>query len=83
MKKHWWQPWAYESRPWAAMVLGGLSLVVALLVAVVQGSWTALTTVFFGAGCVLCIYGAVVVQLRREYRSTSKWVREHQNKVDR
>ena len=77
MKKHWWPPWAYESRPWAALVLGSAGVASGLVVSLIQGHWSGLTTVLFGAGCVLAIYGGVLMQLRREYRSTSQWARKH------
>lgn len=82
MKKHWWPPWAYESRPWAALTLGATAGAAALALSIVQGNWSGGTTVFFGAGCVLSIYGAVVLQLRREYRRTSKWERRRPNEVE-
>ncbi len=77
MKKHWWPPWAYETRPWAALVSGATAGAAALALAIVHGSWGVGTTLMFGASCVLCIYGAVILQLRREYRRTSKWQRRN------
>jgi hypothetical protein len=77
MKKRWGPPWAYESRPWAALILGGIGGLAGLLAALIQGHWSGLTTTLIGMGSVLAIYGGILLQLRREYRSTSKWVREH------
>ncbi len=77
MKKHWWPPWAYESRPWVALVLGAGTGAGAFAIAVVQGSWSIPVTVAFSLGCALSIYGAVILQLRRDYRRTSKWERRH------
>jgi hypothetical protein len=74
-RKFWWPPWAYEARPWTALTIGAVLMLGSLAWSLHNGSWDAVSTFLFGAGCVLCIYGAVILQLRREYRERSKWSR--------
>lgn len=75
MKKIWWPPWAYETRPWAALALAALGGAGALVVSIYQGSWGIPAMLVFGMASALAIYGGIVLQLRREYRESSKWVR--------
>jgi len=75
-KKLWWPPPLYELKPRAALVIGLLCLVGAFVVSLRSGHWSAMTTFLVGVGAVLCIYGAVIMQMRREYRQRSKWSRK-------
>ncbi len=75
-KKVWWPPTLYEVRPRLALVLGILACVGAFAWSLRVGHWTALTTLLVGGGAVLCIYSAVILQMRREYRERSKWSRK-------
>ncbi|NJO13343.1 MAG: hypothetical protein HC872_07655 [Gammaproteobacteria bacterium] len=75
-KKLWWPPPLYELRPRAALLLGLGCFVGGFAVSLRTGHWSALTTTLIGVGAVLCIYGAIILQLRREYRERSKWSRK-------
>jgi heme O synthase-like polyprenyltransferase len=75
-KKHWWPTPAYEARPLVALLLGLVLAAAAFVIALVQGYWADLVVVVFTAGCVLAVYGAVLKQLRREYRAQSAWNRD-------
>ena len=75
-KKLWWPPPLYEARPRLALVAGLIACLGGFGWSLHAGHWTALTTLLIGVGAVLCIYSAVILQLRREYRERSKWTRE-------
>lgn len=74
--KLWWPPKLYEVKPRAALLLGLGSCVGGFAWSLDTGHWTALATLLIGVGVVLCIYGAVILQMRREYRERSKWSRQ-------
>ena len=75
-KKRWWPPPLYEARPWAALVLGALLAGGTFAASFHKGSWDGPFFFLFPLGCGLLIYGAVILQLRREYRQSSKWARQ-------
>jgi hypothetical protein len=75
-KKVWWPPTLYEARPRLALVVGALAGVGGMGWSLYVGHWTAITTLLIGSGAALCIYSAVILQMRREYRERSKWARK-------
>lgn len=75
-KKVWWPPTLYEVRPRLALALGILACIGAFVWSIRAGHWSAITTLLVGGGAVLCIYSAVILQMRREYRERSKWSRK-------
>jgi len=76
MRRRWWPESLYETLPYAALGLGLLTAVLALARALAIGHWEDFYTVAFFAGCGVMIYGAVVLQMRYEYRRRSRWNRE-------
>jgi hypothetical protein len=77
--KHWWPEHVYQSKPYAALGVGAVCVLASFIVSIVRGEWGWLALVC-GAGCGLLIYGAVILQLRREYRERSKWARHEHDK---
>jgi hypothetical protein len=75
-KKIWWPPPLYEAKPWVALGLGALLAGGTFITSFFQGSWDGPLFFLFPLGCGLLIYGAVILQLRREYRRSSKWARQ-------
>lgn len=76
MKKTWWPTRVYEARPWIAIAAGTL-LATSAAHGHARGEWTFLGALVFLSGCGLVVYGAVVLQIRRDYRKRSKWYREN------
>ena len=72
--KHWWPERAYRSKPYLALGVGSALAIGSVVASIVRGDWGMLALVC-GLGCVLLIYGGVVLQLRSEYRRRSKWAR--------
>jgi len=80
MRRIWWPEPLYEARPYGALTIGLLAGVLALARALAVGYWEELYTVAFVAGCAVMIYGAVVLQMRFDYRRRSRWNREQGRK---
>lgn len=76
MRRIWWRESLYEARPYGALTLGLLTGILALARALAIGYWEDPLTLAFVAGCGVMIYGAVVLQMRYEYRRRSRWNRE-------
>jgi len=76
MRRIWWPEPLYEARPYGALTIGLLGGVVALARALAVGYWEVLYTLAFVTGCAVMIYGAVVLQMRYDYRRRSRWNRE-------
>jgi hypothetical protein len=72
--KHWWPEHVYQSKPYVALGLGAALVLGSVVVSIMRGDW-GLWALACGVGCALLIYGAIVLQLRREYRQRSKWAR--------
>jgi hypothetical protein len=75
-KKRWWPPPLYEAKPWIALGLGALFAVGTFVASFLEGTWDNPFFFLFPVGCGLLVYGAVILQLRREYRRSSKWARQ-------
>ncbi|MFO1406026.1 MAG: hypothetical protein U1F08_00700 [Steroidobacteraceae bacterium] len=71
----WEPPVRYGLRPWLALWVGVIALLTGLGWAVATGSWEDWQWALTVLGVALVVYGAVVVQMRREYRRDSKWNR--------
>lgn len=65
----------YGLRPWLAFWVGLAALVTGLGWALATGSWEDWQWALTVLGVALLVYGAVVLQMRREYRRDSKWRR--------
>lgn len=76
MSRRWWPESFYEVRPYAALVLGLLTAVVALVRAWAIEHWEVPVMVIAGIGCAAFVYGAAVLQMRGDYRRRSRWRRE-------
>jgi hypothetical protein len=72
--KHWWPEHVYRSKPYVALGLGTVLALGSIVVSIVRGYW-GLWALACGTGCAILIYGAIILQLRREYRQRSKWAR--------
>ena len=74
-------PWVsqqrYSSRPYLALGVGLAALLTGLTWALVTGHWEDWHWALFALGIALLVYGAVMVQVRQEYRRASKWYREN------
>jgi hypothetical protein len=73
--KHWWPEHVYRSKPYVAIGVGGALSLGSVVISILRGDW-GLWALACGAGCGLLIYGAVILQLRHEYRQRSKWARQ-------
>jgi hypothetical protein len=76
MRRIWWPEPLYEARPYGALTVGLLAGAVALARALAVGYWEDFDTLAFVAGCAVMIYGAVVLQMRYDYRRRSRWKRQ-------
>jgi len=65
----------YGLRPVLAFWVGLAALVTGLGWALATGSWEDWQWALSVLGVALLVYGAVVLQMRREYRRDSKWQR--------
>ena len=77
--KHWWPEHVYQAKPYVALAVGAVLALGSIAVSIVRGDW-GLWALVCGFGCALLIYGAVILQLRREYRHRSKWARHDADK---
>jgi membrane protein implicated in regulation of membrane protease activity len=67
----------YRARPYLAFWVGLAALVTGLGWALATGHWEDWQWALVALGFALLVYGAVVLQMRRDYRRDSKWYREH------
>jgi peptidoglycan/LPS O-acetylase OafA/YrhL len=79
--KHWWPEHVYQSKPYVALGAGAALALLSVVVSIVRGDW-GLWALVCAVGFGLVIYGAVILQLRREYRQRSKWAR-HDSEQDK
>lgn len=66
----------YRARPYLAFWVGFAALLTGLGLALVSGHWEDWQLGLVALGLALLLYGAIVLQMRREYRRESKWYRE-------
>lgn len=76
MSKRWWPESFYEVRPYAMLSLGLLAALLALARAWAIEHWEVPVMLLAGIGCASFVYGAVVLQMRGDYRRRSRWYRE-------
>jgi Na+/melibiose symporter-like transporter len=67
----------YRARPYLALGVGLAALLTGLTWALVTGHWEDWHWALVALGLTLLVYGAVMVQVRQEYRRASKWYREN------
>ena len=68
----------YGWRPYLALGVGLAALLTGLTWALLTGHWEDWHWALVALGLALLVYGAVMVQVRQEYRRASKWYRENQ-----
>lgn len=77
MPRRWWPESLYEVRPYLAFALGILATAVSLARAWAVGHWELPVVCLAGAGCAALVYGAAILETRRDYRRRSRWKREN------
>jgi len=76
---HWETSRRYRLRPWLALWVGIAALVTGLGWALATGGWEDWQWGLAALGFALVVYGAVVLQMRQEYRRDSKWYRSQRH----
>lgn len=75
--KVWTPQLLYDAKPWVFIGLGAFGCLGTILWAVLSSEWTWIRAALCLGGAALGILGGAILQTRREYRSRSKWRREH------
>lgn len=66
----------YEAKPWVLIAIGATALIGMTAWSLLDGLWTAWRSLSCVGGAGLAVAGGAMLQLRRDYRSRSKWSRE-------
>jgi hypothetical protein len=74
--KRWLPDRLYAAKPWVLVSVGALLAFGSTAWSLVVGNWSDLRGLLCGIGVAAGVAGGVILQLRQEYRSQSKWKRE-------
>lgn len=75
--KVWTPQFIYDAKPWGFVAIGASACLGTIVWAMVSSEWTGIRAAVCLGGAALAILGGAILQTRREYRSRSKWRREH------
>jgi hypothetical protein len=72
-----WTPHSlYEAKPWVLIAVGVAAFLGMTVWSLIDGLWTAWRSLSCVGGAGVTVAGGAMLQLRRDYRSRSKWFRE-------
>lgn len=74
--KRWTPPTVYAAKPWMLIGTGTVLCLGAFTLSLLEGDWTGWRGLSCGVGAAMAIGGGIILQMRQQYRSRSKWRRE-------
>ena len=71
MSRIWLPEPVYEAKPYGALGLGALVGIGSFFRSLSEGSWDMVFAAAFVAGCLVLVYGGMILQMRQEYRRSA------------